>query len=174
LQKNIFSKNFFLLIFLFFVFFIWRYSGINLSLGTNSAILVVLSPLALIILAYSQKIIKISLITFFGLSLFFLVWGDIFWGFVFHSNKLSIIKDEPADTLHNSCSHVFNKNLGYIRNANCNSHKINYYFDNKLLSKFWLKTNYRGDRLLPNSNADSKQFEESPLALREYKSLHLL
>ena len=163
LEKKYFEKinlKFTLYLYICVCYFIWKYSVLNLNPGNiESSLIVLIFPLVFLIYLSKNMIIKSSLFAVFIISILFMISGEKFWFFFKKKNTNDIsISSSAADNSHIECKHVNNIGLGYKRSENCKSHKINYYLNDELLSRFWLNTNNLGDRIVPSSKKDSNKF----------------
>jgi hypothetical protein len=143
-----------------FYFFICSYffshSNFLLEPGSIESInLFVINPIVFLILGIKHKNSRSSLITFLFVCLLFSTYGSDFWNFVKKSPNKDVIKRQAFNEKHKNCKHKPDQNLGYNREENCNSHNIIYYLNGEKLSRFVLNTNFRGDRLVPDSNLNS-------------------
>ena len=139
-----------------FLFIFFNHSIFLLGPGSIDSInLFVINPIIFLVLGIKNNTSRSSLITFLFVCLFFSTYGSDFWNFVKKSENEDIIKRQAGNEKHKNCKNKPNQNLGYHREENCNSHNIIYYLNGEKLSRFVLNTNFRGDRLVPDSNLNS-------------------
>ena len=137
-------------------YYIFHYSGLSFDPESAEArTFFVLAPIIFLIVIFNFQPIRSSLITVLLLTAFFGTYGHEFWRLIGEPSSRLAIERKAVDESHKPCRNVNHPYLGYQRLENCESHKIDYWFDGQILTTFQITTDARGDRFVPSSNPKS-------------------